>query len=255
MALNPEDRRKVILEHCNLSGEGLEYGPLHRLIVDRSHPGIRYVDYADRDTLINHYMGNKNVDPARIPSIDIVTGGKLITNFIEAGTIEYVVASHVVEHVPDLLGWLEANLRVCKTGGVISIVYPDKRYTFDIKRRNSTFSDLLAAYLERRERPTLSQLADQICNACKVTPIDAWARRVNSANAEYINSRESAIKRLRDLAGKPHYTDCHCWVFDDRGFVETLGEVIVQLGFPAEICAFTPTPRNSNEFYLSLRKT
>ena len=35
-------------------------------------------------------------------------------------------------------------------GGVLSLVIPDKRYSFDVRRRLSTFPDALSAWIERR---------------------------------------------------------------------------------------------------------
>src|SRR6185312_15045331 len=122
-----------------------------------------------------------------------VTGGESIEGYIEKETLDYVLASHVMEHVPDFLGWLESNLKLLKVGGRIAVAFPDKRYCFDIKRRSTCISDILCAYLEKRKKPTFQQICDHFWNVCKVTPISAWDGTVNAFNAEYIHSREGAF--------------------------------------------------------------
>jgi hypothetical protein len=95
-----ERRKKEIVEHLSLSGSGLEYGPLHRTIVDKKNASVRYVDYADRDYLVRHYANDPNVDTDTIPEIDIVTGGRPIDEFAEKESVDFIIASHVAEHVP-----------------------------------------------------------------------------------------------------------------------------------------------------------
>ena len=64
---------------------------------------VTYVDYADRDALRRHYANDLNVDKELIPEIDIVTDGKTHSEFLPNQCLDYVVASHVMEHVPDIL--------------------------------------------------------------------------------------------------------------------------------------------------------
>ncbi len=73
MAYSPVDRRQLMLARCDLGGQGLEYGPLCRPIVDRSRCSVRYVDYTDRETLMQRYANNKAFDPREIVSVDVVT--------------------------------------------------------------------------------------------------------------------------------------------------------------------------------------
>jgi SAM-dependent methyltransferase len=142
-------RHRRIAWALKLDGEGIEYGPLFRPIIDNNHYKVRYVDFTDREALVKHYENDPTVDTAAIREIDIVTNGKPVTDFVCTGSLDYVVASHVWEHVPDFLGWLESNLAVLKPGGRIAVAYPDKRYCFDMTRRSSTVADVLAHSIRR----------------------------------------------------------------------------------------------------------
>lgn len=247
-------RSRRITAALNLEGTGIEYGPLHRTIVPKSDCRVRYVDYADRKALVEHYKNDRNVDVNLIPEIDIVTDGRLISNFIEPDTLDFVVASHVLEHVPDFIGWLESNLAALKPGGRIAIAFPDKRYCFDMKRRSSTLSDIVAAHIEKRTRPTFSQICDHFFNVVKTTPREAWEGRITFQNAEYIYPRQQVMNMLKATHGKDKYTDCHCWILADNECMERLEQVKEFSSLKYEIISFYPTARNTTEFYFTLEK-
>jgi predicted SAM-dependent methyltransferase len=248
MKLTP--RAQMITAHLDLIGRGVEYGPLHRRLIPKPSYDVLYVDYADREFLVEHYKNNPNVDINLIPEIDIVTGGKSLSEFLAEKSIDYVVASHVMEHVPDLLGWLEANLKLLKVGGKIAVAFPDKRYCFDIKRRTTFASDILCAHLEKRTRPTFQQICDHFWNVSKVTPVSAWDGTVNAQNAEHVHSRKQAFDIMRAKVHSEEYTDCHCWIFEDHQFVKVMNEIRPYSSIGFEITSFHPTQFNTLEFYV-----
>lgn len=252
MVLSPRNRR--LTASLNLAGAGLEYGPLNRAILSKDDYKVQYVDYADRDTLVKHYAEHKNVDTSRIPEIDIVTRGQLISEMIAPNSIDFILASHVWEHVPDFLGWLESNLIVLKSGGRLAVAYPDKRYTLDMKRRSSMLSDILAAYIEKRTQPTLSQVSDHFCNVVATTPQDAWAGVVTPTTAKPVHSTESVIRLLQRLRSESRYVDCHCWVFEDREFLHIVEQVSTYITSKFQMVSFFPTTFNSNECYITIEK-
>lgn len=248
-------RTDIIASVIPQDGVGIEYGPLHRVVADKRKYNVSYVDYTDRETLVGKYANDPNVDTALIPEIDIVTGGSLITEFLPPESLDYIIASHVAEHVPDLIGWLEANLSLLKSGGVLSMAYPDKRYCFDIRRPPGAMPELLAAYIEKRTRPNVTQICNHFYNASRVNPAKAWAREVTGATAEYIHTRENIFQTLRSMAAKDTYVDVHCWVFDPESLLAVLREIKTVLGLPFDLLSFTNTRMNTSEFFLALRKT
>lgn len=247
-------RNRRLTASVNLDGEGLEYGPLHRAVLSKERYKVRYVDYADRDTLVKNYERNPNVDTNLIPEIDIVTDGQLISKAVAANSVDFVLASHVWEHVPDFLGWLESNLVVLRPGGRLAVAYPDKRYTFDMKRQSSTLSGVLAAYIEKRTQPTLSQLSDHFCNVVTTTPQQAWSGAITSVNAKPIHSLENAVRLLQRIATEKHYVDCHCWIFEDHQLLQVLELASPYIGTKFGTMSFFPTALNSNEFYITIEK-
>lgn len=249
-------RVRRLLATLDLDGRGLEYGPLDKVIVSRSMcPGIRYIDFADRAHLLEKCASNPRVNLDAIPEIDIVTDGQPITQFVEDGTQDFIIASHVLEHVPDLVGWLDQNLGLLKPGGHIAIAFPDRRFCMDIARSGTAISELVAAHLERRTRPSFSQICDFVFNARRVDAASAWSGALTAQNADFVHSRKRAFAILNERLTSEAYFDAHCWTFADHEFFDMLEEVKTLFRLPFEIVSFIPTKRNGLEFLVTLEKT
>jgi len=65
---------------------------------------------------------------------------------IADGEYEFVLASHVLEHVANPLRALEEWKRVVAPGGLLVVIVPDRRWTFDHRRPLTTFEHLEADY-------------------------------------------------------------------------------------------------------------
>ncbi|WP_369012339.1 methyltransferase domain-containing protein, partial [Escherichia coli] len=77
--------------------------------------------------------------PERVAGIVDVThvwtgSGSLAAIVGGAGLFDYAIASHVIEHVPNVLGWFRGIYEVLKPGAVFNLAVPDRRYTFDVVR-------------------------------------------------------------------------------------------------------------------------
>ena len=250
--MNP--RAKKITEELFLEGTGIEYGPLHAALIEKSQYDVLYADFADRDFLRSHYAHDKSVNIERIPHIDIVTEGKDISIFVDDNSMDYVVASHVMEHIPDILGWLESNLRVLKPGGRIAVAFPDKRYCFDLKRKSSSISKVIAAHLERRSRPNFESICDHFWNVATVGAVDCWEGKSTPENSDYIYPRDNIIEFLTEKLESSAYTDVHCWIFSDEEFLETMKAAMPYSKIDYKIVSFYPTQRYTLEFYVTFER-
>jgi hypothetical protein len=98
-----------------LDGYGLEIGPGYNPLVPKAE-GFRVetADYTDAEGLRAKYKGNPHVDISRIESVDHVLneGMTLAEKIGKPEAFDYVVASHVIEHTPDMLGFL-SPVRLC----------------------------------------------------------------------------------------------------------------------------------------------
>ena len=83
---------------------GVEIGPLANPIVSRDDGRIIYVDHQNAEGLRQKYANNPDVAVMDIVDVDAIWGSNTLQEAIGPGVaVDYVVASHVVEHVPDLI--------------------------------------------------------------------------------------------------------------------------------------------------------
>jgi SAM-dependent methyltransferase len=249
-----DSRLDHILARIDLATmRGLEIGPLHNPLVSRADGEVFYVDHASTDDLRAKYAADKDVAESDIVDVDFVWGDRPLLEAVGAAApFDYVVASHVIEHVPDPVGWIDELSGVLRPGGVISLVIPDKRYCFDTRRRTTDVSEIVAAHLERRTRPSLAQIFDFWSRYAVVDCPTVWAGGVG--HAELPPAFADALARCRDGQATDGYIDVHATTWTPESFLECLG-VLFQLGWlDVRVAAFAPTPVNSLEFFVSLER-
>lgn len=71
---------------------------------------------------------------------------------------DFVLASHVLEHIANPLRALREWSRVLNTGGVMLVLVPDKRYGFDRRRPFTSFEHLEADFAANTQETDLSHL-------------------------------------------------------------------------------------------------
>ena len=112
---------------------GIEIGALHAPMVQRSEGRVLYADYASTESLRAN-LRPPGVDPADVVDVDIVWDERRLCEAIPQ-PVDYILASHVAEHVPDLIGWPSELQATIKPAGVVGLAIPDRRYTFDSYRQ------------------------------------------------------------------------------------------------------------------------
>ena len=156
------DRYEVLTAPLKLSGTGLEIAPYFYPLLDKARHDVRYVDCIDNDTIAKKAAENPGAIGREIPRIDWVwTPGKPLRSCIPADIVfDYCVATHVMEHVPDTIGWLNQILEVMRDGAVLALALPDRRYTMDHYRRETTLGDVVGNWISAPSRPTGAQIVD-----------------------------------------------------------------------------------------------
>lgn len=256
--LTSRDRRRHrLLRGLNIQDSvGVEIGPLCWPLVRRSDGGsIIYVDHADTPHLQQKYQNDPHVDVNEIVDVDAVWGRNSLHQAIGGRYVDYVIASHVVEHVPDLVTWLRELGAVLKPTGEVRLAVPDRRFTFDYFRRESGLPEVLASYIERARVPQPYSILDYALNAAEVNGLDAWQKRLDVTSCRRHHTWEGALYLARDSFENGTYIDVHCWVFTPRSFARLIGELcrINLLDFACE--SFCDTAKNEIEFSVVLRRS
>ncbi len=90
-------------------------------------------------------------------------------------TVDFVFASHVIEHAPDMIGWLRQIGQVLGDGGQLYLAIPDKRLCFDVNRDLTTMADLVDAHLRGLSAPGFRQIYDFHSRIIEVDAAALWA--------------------------------------------------------------------------------
>lgn len=125
-----------------LSGSGLEIGPLHRPMTKHEKMQVDYVDRCTVAELREHYPELKDlplVEPQIISDAETLEA-------VKDNSYDFLIASHVIEHMKNPILSLQNWLRVIKPGGLIYMLVPDKRVTFDAKRVRTLVSHIILDY-------------------------------------------------------------------------------------------------------------
>lgn len=256
------DRRQRVLNLVLPRGRtGVEIGPLaHPLILksDGEMGGeVLYADHMPTDGLRHHYRQHPTLGPSGIDGIvpvDIVLGeGGLPEALGERGPVDYIVASHVVEHIPDPLGWLAEAATTLREGGVFCLIVPDKRFTFDHFRTPTSVGALLAARLAGLRKPPLSIVYEHFARACAIDRRAVWQGRP-VAMRPLTGGPAAAFEAVERIARDGSYTDVHCSVFTPFSFAVALEEVLSLGLLPFECATLEPTREREDEFFVLLRK-
>ena len=208
------------------NGPGLEIGPLHRPVAPKRRGfDVDILDHASRADLQRKYGKDPNVDVSVIEDVDYVSDGRSMTDVIsKPGHYDWIIASHVIEHSPDLLGFLLDCESMLKPKGKLVLAVPHRRFCFDATRPLASTGQVLDAHRARRTRHTFGTMFDYWSEFSSYGGLTAWSEgQVGSLVRTY--SDRYAWEEAKATAEATIYCDAHAWVFMPASFrliVETL---------------------------------
>ncbi|MGF6550148.1 methyltransferase domain-containing protein [Paraburkholderia youngii] len=252
-----DKRRCRLLKGLNVKDSvGVEIGPLCWPLVRHSDGGeIIYVDHTDTPHLREKYKDDPHLNVNEIVDVDAVWGRNTLHEAIKGRYVDYVVASHVVEHVPDLVTWLRELATVLKRTGEVRLAVPDRRYTFDYFRRESRLPEVLASYISRARVPQPYSLLDHCLSAADISTLEAWQKQIDPRSVKRLHTWQGALHIARDAFENGTYHDVHCWVFTPRSFAKLFAELCEMelIDFACE--DFNDTLHNDIEFSVVMRRS
>jgi hypothetical protein len=233
--VNPQDQR------------GLEIGAFD---LPRVEPSEGRCDFADLNTteqlqeLACHIPGH-NPEFVVPVQFDLARGYDQIP-----GGYDWIAAAHVIEHVPDMIGWLDTLHSKLTTNGLLFLIIPDKRYTFDVHRRESTVTELVGAYRARLTHPSFAQVFDHFYyNAPDVVAHNVWlGDPVPPPRLDYYLSLGEAIK------AEGTHQDAHCWVLTPDSFSTTINALTKAKVCKLQLEDVRPTAVGALDFSAIMRR-
>ncbi|WP_260853950.1 class I SAM-dependent methyltransferase [Paraburkholderia sp. BCC1886] len=254
--LTLDERRAIVLAGLDTKKlVGLEIGALCRPLVRREEgEPVIYVDHADTPTLRKKYENDENVTVDHIVDVDAVWGHNTLQEATRGRLVDYAVASHVVEHVPDLIAWLNELASVLRSTGELRLIVPDKRFLFDIFRRETSLADVLLSYINKARVPQPHSMLDFALGVVKAGRAEIWRDEIPAVPERHYDW-QGAVALARDIIEKGTYHDIHCWAFTPKSFAELFRDM-TDAGLIDFACeGFLDTQDEDFEFYVSMRRS
>jgi SAM-dependent methyltransferase len=200
-------------------GPGLEIGPLHRPVAPkRDGYQVEILDHATSDDLRTKYCNDTNVDVSLIEEVDHVSDGRPMLEVVgRHGSYEWIVASHVIEHAPDMLGFLLDCQALLRPGGRLVLAIPHRRFCFDALRPLTSMGQILQAWTEKRSRHLPGSMYDLISEFSTRGGAAAWGEG-HSGRLVRSHSDQAAWKAFQSCTMTGEYVDAHAWVFVPASF-------------------------------------
>lgn len=247
-------RRLTLLAGVDVANtSGLEFGPLTVPLVWRHEGNVEYVDHVSTEELRKKYAADPNVNVANLLEIDHVLENAKLPASLRQRSFDYVVATHVLEHVPNPLGWLCECASIIKPHGVLGLTIPDKRFTFDRVRPMTVLAEWVEAQLADRQQPAPRSAFEVAMLSVRMPLAETWSRppTADELNTDELGRLPAALALARKAARG--YVDLHCSVFTPRSCLLLLADAADLDLHPFRLARFRDTAVGGYEFSLQLR--
>jgi glycosyltransferase involved in cell wall biosynthesis len=252
------NRYELIRSQFDRTMSLIELGASYNPVIPKSE-GWRttIIDHANQADLAALYsgMGMKDVD--RIEPVDYVWQNGSLTDLIPPhlhGTFDGLVASHVGEHFPDLIAFLQSASVLLKPDAIMALALPDKRVCFDFFQPLTMAGDLIDAHSQRRTRHQRRTFFNQAAYFTTRNTNGGWAHNGETAPFHLANP---LIKAQRDYNAANEdiastYIDTHAWAFTPKSFELLMLELNLLGHIDWAVRSIEPAP--GIEFYVWLEQ-
>ncbi|HQC71146.1 MAG TPA: class I SAM-dependent methyltransferase [Candidatus Competibacteraceae bacterium] len=243
-------REEKILQHIDKNGLGIEIGPSHNPLAPKSAGyRVHIIDHMSREQLITKYAQH-GVDLNRIEEVDFIWHQEPYTELTGKNRYyDWIIASHVIEHMPDLIGFINNCDEVLKEDGVLSLVVPDKRYCFDHYRPMTSLATIVDHHIQNATYHTAGAVAEYFLNVVSRSGAIAWDARTTGHYA-FVHSAEDVIRGMQSVLNDHAYLDIHAWCFTPHSFRLLMQDLFALGLIQLREVAFYPTA--GCEFYMTL---
>jgi hypothetical protein len=214
----PSDRKERVLATIDRNGLGIEIGPSHDPIAPKREGfKVQVIDHASREELVRKYATH-GITQDRIEEVDFIWRGETYLELTgKPKHYDWIIASHLIEHTPDLIAFLDDCDSILRDGGVLSLVIPDKRYTFDRFRPISGLARILDCHLLPGMTHSPGSVAEHYMNVAVKALHLGWGAGMKG-DYIFVHSASEAREKIRDASTKDLYQDVHNWCFVPHSF-------------------------------------
>lgn len=178
-----------------LTGKGIEIGALHNPLPVPPTADVQYVDRMRSEDLRRHYpeLANETLAPVSI------IGDAHDLSAIPDGSLDFVIANHLVEHLDNPIRGLKEMVRVLRPGGILYIALPEPRVSFDRFRELTPVAHIVDEYRRGPDSNREDHFRDWVYNV--EAHVDGMPRLGDNGKAD-------RVRELMDLDYSIHF---HVW--------------------------------------------
>jgi len=243
------DRKDRLFYCLDPVGFGLEIGPSHSPIAPKiAGFNVKVLDHLSDEALLKNYVGH-GVCLENIEHVDYIWNGEPFADLVGGEHVfDWIIASHVIEHTPCLITFIQNCETILKESGVLSLAIPDKRYCFDLYREKTSLSSVLDAFRERRKIHSPGTAAEYFLRVVAKNGKISWSQDT-AGETRFLHRLSDAKQAMERIENDGAFLDLHSWVFTPYSF-RLLIEELHQLGcirlrercfFDTEGCEFYVT--------------
>jgi predicted SAM-dependent methyltransferase len=223
-------RKEKVLRHIDRNGFGVEIGPSHSPIAPKREGfKVHVIDHTTREQLRHKYK-TEPVVLENIEEVDFVWSGQSYAELTgKPNFYDWVIASHVVEHSPDLIAVLADCDSLLKDGGVLSLAIPDKRLCFDHFRPITGLARIIDSHHAGNAIHSVGSVAEYFMNVVSKGGKGGWDAH-SLGEYRFFHSDKDALEGMRAVREDKAYLDIHNWCFVPHSFRLVLDDLHT-LGF------------------------
>ena len=230
--------------------QGLEIGAFDLPFIAPGEGNVEFLDYATSEELRAQARSAEGHSPEFVAPVNYVA---TLGDWAEAPDAHYdwIAAAHVIEHAPSMIDWLRTAARKLKNDGILFLVIPDRRYTFDYFRPESTLGKILQDHFLGKVRPGPAEVFDSHYYTRDLDPDDLWKKRKS-----IVFDPQPAIGAIDIMSSaEDQYVDVHCNIFSQASFAIIMDALCSEGYVPFEIDDIGIVDNGEIDFHCVLRKT
>ena len=244
-------RMENYLSGIDLGKRILEIGPLANPVLQKNEADVWYADILSTQEVKALYQNDASVDKEAICEIDFVIRTSYTETCTNVAKFEYILSSHVLEHMPRLIEFFQDTVSILSTRGKMYIFLPDSRYCFDHFRNPTSFAEIYYIHTQG-----LAFAPWQVLDSSNMAvPLnDPKVFCANKRNFPLLAQRQpfSRAKNNFEKALAGEYLPSHYSVFTPASFLLLLHEMTRAGVLPYKLITFFPTRKNDFTFGLVL---
>ena len=250
-----QQRRQYIKKVVqNISkAEILEIGAFDRPSFTKSEANIYYCDYFSKEELAKNHSDIKPQRAKNAVDVDYVVKGGNYSEHINK-KFDLVIANQVIEHIPNMIKWLQDISLILKKDGFLFLAISHKEYTFDKLRSVTSLDELTLNNLQDLKAPSIHHISDQLYYHRPVKAHDVWNNNYQHLlEKKRFHNAQDALDEAQKRLNANVYVDVHCNVFTYESFVNIINQLQGAQYISFQLHSSTDVTKPHNEFYALLK--